>query len=577
MSSVLLTILIASLVLIYLSLPYLKNNLTDVDILALLNQSSTSHTRKLGETTIYRSIDVPHGFPLTTGLRIRSGYNLRDGNLKDIWYNCIIDLKESNNNNNNNIKSVNFLNDKNESISFLKLNKLCHDLENSINGSTKFKKINLMAPLNQINSLTVLCTGLFMNSNYTLNYISNEFNLKDVPEDSDIIFTISANIPTLLRYLENFTQIIVLDEISDNFLQNSDKIIRFADFIKSKNDDKGENEDLKYDYNPDDIRVEINPLIISSNKSTTKFYQRNFVSAISSQLMSLPKDHNWNPSDKLLISINDNDSNNKDTSIEPDISNFIVKFLSGLLSSVNEITISLDSELSIDKLIKINPSILSMNSFNFKKMINNQIKSDLPILSKISKNLITNEIFNNLGKLKEFESLNLRLVYLSINNNLHYNFQNSINSSELITILSILNTRIIVEKLNRFCVGPIFKTNLFDYRLHKSDLNLLSSSDLFYRKLGVASNCIESKLKDSEINGVGLLAENKAGRLFIRGFNIGKSDLNINTFKKVESGEKGDGAEDAADDEGWMPTEIFGKFGNDGCFYEYAISERVNQ
>lgn len=578
MSSILLTILIASLVLIYLSLPYLKNNLTDVDILALLNQSSISHTRKLGETAIYRSIDVPHGLPLSTGLRIRSGYNLRDGNLKDIWYNCIIDLKESTNSNNNN-KRINFIKDK-DSINLLKLNKLCHSLENSINNSTNFKKFTLISPLNSINSIIVLFTSLFMNSNFTLNYIpSNEFNLNNLSlNDSDLIFTISENIPILLRHLESLNKIIVLDEISDKFLKNSNKIIKFSDFVNSIDDDASDN-DLKYDYNPNDIKIENNPLIISTNKSITKFYQRNFVSAISSQLMSLPKDHNWNSSDNLLISINDQEiTENKENNIEPEISNFIIKLLSGLLSNINEITISLDSELHFNKLIEYNINILSMNSFNFKKLIKNKlILNNLPKLSKISKNLITNEIFNNFGKLSEFKSLNLRLIYLSINNNLNYNFQNSINSNELITILSILNTRIIIEKLNKFCIGAIFKTNLFDYRLHKSDLKLLnspsssSSSTLFYRKLGIASNCIESKLKDCNLNGVELLAENKSGKLFIRGFNIGKSDLNINTFKRTEA--QGKSGEAAGEDEGWMPTEIYGKFGNDGCFYEYAISE----
>ena len=62
----------------------------DTHPLLLARQSSASHVRQPGESAIYRSLDVPHGYPLKSGLGVKdpgapkwtSG---RDGDLRDIW------------------------------------------------------------------------------------------------------------------------------------------------------------------------------------------------------------------------------------------------------------------------------------------------------------------------------------------------------------------------------------------------------------------------------------------------------------------------------------------------------------
>ncbi|KAG7710536.1 hypothetical protein KL949_000889 [Ogataea haglerorum] len=69
--------------------PQLVSNLRDIGTVALEKQASISPTKKPGESAVYRSVDVPHGLPLTTGLRIQTGYQMRDGILKDIWYEAL--------------------------------------------------------------------------------------------------------------------------------------------------------------------------------------------------------------------------------------------------------------------------------------------------------------------------------------------------------------------------------------------------------------------------------------------------------------------------------------------------------
>ncbi|KAG7891246.1 hypothetical protein KL908_003999 [Ogataea polymorpha] len=69
--------------------PQLVSNLRDIGTVALEKQASISATKKPGESAVYRSVDVPHGLPLTTGLRIQTGYKIRDGILKDIWHQAL--------------------------------------------------------------------------------------------------------------------------------------------------------------------------------------------------------------------------------------------------------------------------------------------------------------------------------------------------------------------------------------------------------------------------------------------------------------------------------------------------------
>lgn len=70
-----------------------KRDLTGV---ALSQQSSISSVRKENETAYYRSILVPTGFPLTTGLGLSLKYKIRNGNFGDVW-NAIMEVSKGKN------------------------------------------------------------------------------------------------------------------------------------------------------------------------------------------------------------------------------------------------------------------------------------------------------------------------------------------------------------------------------------------------------------------------------------------------------------------------------------------------
>lgn len=81
-----LAVLIAA-VLIY---PLLYPSEPDTHPLLLARQSSASPVRNKGESAVYRSPEVPHGYPLRTGLNVKDPGAPRwspgkDGDLRDVW------------------------------------------------------------------------------------------------------------------------------------------------------------------------------------------------------------------------------------------------------------------------------------------------------------------------------------------------------------------------------------------------------------------------------------------------------------------------------------------------------------
>ena len=84
------TTLFATGLLAYLAYPWLTWRDPDTHPLLLARQASTSPVRQQGETAIYRSIEVPYGYPLRAGLGVKDSgapkwSNGRNGDLRDIW------------------------------------------------------------------------------------------------------------------------------------------------------------------------------------------------------------------------------------------------------------------------------------------------------------------------------------------------------------------------------------------------------------------------------------------------------------------------------------------------------------
>lgn len=82
--------ILAIVFLTYLVYPLITAQEPDTHPFLLARQSSISHVRQPGESAIYRSSEVPQGYPLRTGLNVKSSdaprwTSGRDGDLRDIW------------------------------------------------------------------------------------------------------------------------------------------------------------------------------------------------------------------------------------------------------------------------------------------------------------------------------------------------------------------------------------------------------------------------------------------------------------------------------------------------------------
>lgn len=86
----LLTTLLALVIVAFVAYPILFSQEPDTHPLLLARQSSINPVRNKGESALYRSPEVPHGYSLRSGLNVRDPGDPkwrggRDGDLRDIW------------------------------------------------------------------------------------------------------------------------------------------------------------------------------------------------------------------------------------------------------------------------------------------------------------------------------------------------------------------------------------------------------------------------------------------------------------------------------------------------------------
>jgi hypothetical protein len=84
------TTIIATVLFVFLAYPWLTWKDPDTHPFLLARQASASPVRQPGESAVYRSVEVPHGYPLRSGLNVKdpgapkwsAG---RNGDLRDVW------------------------------------------------------------------------------------------------------------------------------------------------------------------------------------------------------------------------------------------------------------------------------------------------------------------------------------------------------------------------------------------------------------------------------------------------------------------------------------------------------------
>ena len=84
------TTVLAVILVAFLIYPLVYADEPDTHPLLLARQASASAIRNKGESAVYRSPEVPHGYPLRTGLNVKDAGAPRwasgkDGDVRDIW------------------------------------------------------------------------------------------------------------------------------------------------------------------------------------------------------------------------------------------------------------------------------------------------------------------------------------------------------------------------------------------------------------------------------------------------------------------------------------------------------------
>lgn len=84
------TTLIAVSIVVFLAYPIVYPSEPDTHPLLLARQASAAPVRNKNESAVYRSPEIPHGYPLKTGLNVKQPDEPRwksgkDGDLRDIW------------------------------------------------------------------------------------------------------------------------------------------------------------------------------------------------------------------------------------------------------------------------------------------------------------------------------------------------------------------------------------------------------------------------------------------------------------------------------------------------------------
>ena len=84
------TTLIALSIVTFLAYPIIYPSEPDTHPLLLARQASAAPVRNKNESAIYRSPEIPHGYPLKSGLNVKQPNEPRwksgkDGDLRDIW------------------------------------------------------------------------------------------------------------------------------------------------------------------------------------------------------------------------------------------------------------------------------------------------------------------------------------------------------------------------------------------------------------------------------------------------------------------------------------------------------------
>lgn len=480
----------------------------DIHEIALNQQANISTSRKETETAVYRNNQTPHGMPLLTGLSIRNGFRLRNGNLRDIW-SVVMGQKA-----------------KDSRLTFLSQDgTMVCDLDNL---SAVFKRLALYFSTNECQKIGIAVPVYtyhgFVSTMACWMHGLTVFTFNKLPRsqyDIDLLIVDEAQLKFALMF--NYKRILVVST-------DKDKTYDVANV--SNWGELGELEMLRdeaFDYSYDPSYDDILPLMDVHDFKCTSYTQQNFVSAVATTIKSLPLGYELGR-DRILIGYGDSTIN------------YWPKVLSGLLCGGSVCLGTTKDIIFEDAIITYHPTILCLDADFAEKYTLPKIPQGWIYSLKLHRamHLLSQGVFSHNASSKDFEDL--RLIYIGDQE------RRSLSSELLTTIRAFCGSRLICERYKSGIIGPVLSTNYYDYRI-------FTNNSLTNR--GTSPLSLETKLcqyKNLDIS-------KRHGELCVRGFTIGKPFGKTELENAIKEGER-------VGSEGWMPTGIIGKIGIDGCFYE---------
>lgn len=527
-----------------------KRDLTGV---ALSQQSSISSVRKENETAYYRSMLVPTGFPLTTGLGLSLKYKIRNGNFGDVW-NAIMEVSKGKN-------TIKFTgNEKSHSLG--ELNGMAKRVAQRLS-TENFKNIGISNSIATIEGFTLTLASMMI----SIKTGSIPHFLPAVPRqrlgDVDVLIIDSWRSFKMLNGSEDWYRLVIVcdDPAKSPQFDASYNVITWKELID------GFTNDTEYQYTPPDDNSDDKKFfayVTSPWNGTNSFNQICLVSNIAEFIKGFPLGNELNNHEHLTISAKLASSS---ASLQIWGKLFAVLLHGGCASFINPATLDCKSLQET--------TLLFIETKEVVKLIDSSSKSGL--LNRLylswATNLLSEGIFTKITKIEPRYLEKLRCTYLAdgvkdaeaistfpekIPQLKKTNRRITPSTKQLNEIRAQLGSRVVLELYCPYTImGPVAHTNFYDYRVFE---NSVDDSVVCY---GTLSTTLEGKMVETETNPL-LNIEKKQGMLCIRGFSIGKPVESRRLEKALHLAERFGGGE------GWMPlVGVFGLWGQDGCLYIY--------
>ncbi|KAL8848974.1 MAG: hypothetical protein Q9221_006005 [Calogaya cf. arnoldii] len=501
----------------YLVYPIFFTRDPDTHPLLLARQSSPSYVRQPGESAVYRSLETPLSYPLTSGLNVKDSGAPRwaagkDGDLRDVWKKAIrgpVDDEGKTTGEPGRIYTV--LGKEGDTEHRLS------DVTKEINAVGEYlvqhgaKRVAIYLP----NSMEFLVT-LFASSFYGFVpiIVPQEEDLEALGDmlkttHADTLITAAGSIPLqgLLEQHPGLKQVIWVVERTSRHMDWNEvpegvggkaEIAVWHDIVEEKKSSVSTDLPTNKDFPPPNV-------IAVSQYEVVEFTQNNIVAAIAAQISVLPRPHRLNPSDLLL-------------SLAPLSSSYPLTIaLAALYSNASLALTSVSGDkVPYDAAFRsVKPTIVIATKSTIKEACKTFREKAQSIMQKYAMWQHTKSLAEGIMPKISSEPSKPRLIYT---------FEDSDNLTDLLTLAELGDLRLLTGARTAYAftdarvAGAITQTSIYDYR----------RSDGEPAPFGGPLSSVEFKLVDE--NGHKNSDEKALGKLIVTGPAVVGGERKVDRF-----------------------------------------------